>query len=1008
MIGDLADTACPASCDSAQLAGPATIGAGGVGERLVATDAIRTAVKGFENAILEQLGIRCGIAHIQCPYPGHDDQHPSWRWDSKSNRAYCSCIERSDDILDVVMKVLGVSFDAAKLYVAEHLGRTDLIKTKRGGGKAGRGQKADPDSLLNPDPGNRDDDLPYLYLAARLGLDNPTLVPVPTTKVVGIKSLGYYDPPTAKGRKPELVGFFPCAVFETIAADGRKHAHRVYLNNNGNGKADLGITAAGHSRDPKKSARLPAGQPSTAGLCVIWGDVGTAVHAIVAEGIENAAVIAYCFKNEIENGTTYVASAISTAGIRAFHPWPATTKVTVAADRDEGPGKDRAGEKAARILALKRLNGPQQQIPYLMALPGQPGTSYDFVDLLHDERIDAVRTAIFDAERITATRGEIAAFENREQVKSELELIKASYPLPVMETFWVEYALTRHNQIWIHKVAVKKNRITGEEEEIRIPVCSPFGAVALLDIQDSGGKKDGLRVCVRGRDGAPHMVDIECADLQKLGASEVRSRLAEAGLRFEQNGPGIAVQLLLAADPKTVIVTVLKSGWRSASAPLFMSPGGGMSAIGDNNNVICELRADVRLPPEVAYAGTMAGWQQAAHAAVKAKDCPHFTLGLAAGFVGPILQLCNFDTCGLHFSGFTSGGKTLAQKLAASCWSSPLLTSGGLLKSARTTENRVEHHARQSTGTVLGLDDLVHIDGKTVARLVYSLTSGVGKGRMQPSMQPQQTITWQTFVLLSFEQSLEQKINGDGGRWQAGIAVRIPNIDIDDTNKQLPRDQLDAIEGISHNFGHAGEAFVRALIACGHADNPDILRQRVLDNAALLAGEDADSARRRAAIPFALLVTAGTLAKEFGVLPAESDIIGAVKWGWARFCKSIEAESLDPSTQVLDNIRLWIAERWDSTCRHIGSTFHHLHKADAWYDTTTIYIPRATIGAAGGHILSTEALVKLLNDGGQLEKRDSSRRATVRYIPGVGRITAYALKRTRFGPTAGQDDEETS
>ena len=177
-------------------------------------------------------------------------------------------------------------------------------------------------------------------------------------------------------------------------------------------------------------------------------------------------------------------------------------------------------------------------------------------------------------------------------------------------------------------------------------------------------------------------------------------------------------------------------------------------------------------------------------------------------------------------------------------------------------------------------------------------------------------------------------------------------------------------------------------------------RSGVLDNAALLAGEDADSARRRAATLFALLVTAGALAKEFGVLPAESDIVGAEKWGWARFCKSIEAESLDPSTQVLDNIRLWIAERWDSTCRHIGSTFHYLHKADAWYDTTTIYIPRATIGAAGGHVLSTEALVKLLNDGGQLEKRDSSRRATVRYIPGVGRITAYALKRTRFGPTS--------
>jgi hypothetical protein len=220
-------------------------------------------------------------------------------------------------------------------------------------------------------------------------------VPLPATKAIGIRRLGYFDPPATKDGKPSLIGNYACVVFETAASDGRRHAHRIYLNNNGTGKADLG-EIDGKPRDPKKSALLRDGRPKTAGCCVVWGDVATAVHAIVAEGIETACAVAYAFKDEIENGTSIVLSAISAAGVGAFHPWPAITTVTVAADRDEGPGKNATGEKAARTAALRRLNG-QRQIPYLLALPGQPGTSCDFLALFLSEGVDAVRAAILAA-----------------------------------------------------------------------------------------------------------------------------------------------------------------------------------------------------------------------------------------------------------------------------------------------------------------------------------------------------------------------------------------------------------------------------------------------------------------------------------------------------------------------------------------------------------------------------------------------------------------------------------
>jgi hypothetical protein len=95
----------------------------------VPTRAIKDAVKGREIEILEALVIdwQAGNPHITCPYPGHEDTNPSWRWDDAKARAFCSCIQGSHSILDVVMAKEGIDFDAAKVCVAEFLERTDLI-----------------------------------------------------------------------------------------------------------------------------------------------------------------------------------------------------------------------------------------------------------------------------------------------------------------------------------------------------------------------------------------------------------------------------------------------------------------------------------------------------------------------------------------------------------------------------------------------------------------------------------------------------------------------------------------------------------------------------------------------------------------------------------------------------------------------------------------------------------------------------------------------------------------
>ena len=272
------------------------------------------------------------------------------------------------------MRVEGIDFEAAKLRVAEILGRHDLIETKGG-------QRMDAASLLQPPADQRDETLGRSYLAYRLGVPPETRCRCPRPPW----SAGASCPTTTRRRRRRRSPAWSAATLawcsRRVAPDGRRHAHRIYVAPAGPGKAELGAGPDGRPRDPKKSARLKEGQ-SAAGCAVLWGDPATAHHLLVAEGIETAAALALAHRAEIEAGDVAVAAALSTSGIRTFVPWPATRTITIAADRDEARPHDdrgyRAGERAARAFALAH----HERLEVRIALPGQPGEDIDWLDVL--------------------------------------------------------------------------------------------------------------------------------------------------------------------------------------------------------------------------------------------------------------------------------------------------------------------------------------------------------------------------------------------------------------------------------------------------------------------------------------------------------------------------------------------------------------------------------------------------------------------------------------------------
>lgn len=962
-------------------------------ERYVPTKPAKDAVKGRELEILGSIGIvPPSQGHMDCPYPGHGGTN-DWRWDEQRARAFCTCC-KPHTIFDVLIKIEGIDFEAAKVRAAEIIARPEIIKNKGSRDKAAPPSRSDPESLLNPAPNWRDDSMAWTYLGARLGIE-PEAVPRPRTRVVGFSALAYFDPPP-KGStsKPKQVATPPCAVFETVNRHASTHAHRIYLAPGGAGKAELGTGLDGTPRDPKKSARVADGE-NISGRSVIWGDPDAASLMILAEGIETAAAIALVFRPEIEAGGTSVAACICANGIAAFDPWPATERVIVAADRDEAPkgeGKSpsRRGERAAREFGFKH----HAALAISIALPGTEGEAIDWLDILRRDGCDAVRAGIDAAQRFKPTADEFKEHAGRKAGDDELRRIAAAYPLPALETVRVSYLQTPTGRIMVHQ----KTGIDPETREpIWTPICSPIGIPARLRHVDRDNGF-GLRVVVADMAGESRSIDLDRGALARMAAADIRSLLFDAGFRCEGDGEHVAVRLLKGADPNAEIAIVSRPGWHAIaglSRSIFACPSGDIIGLTEGRAV--ELTPLARLDPIVSRAGTMVGWQDAVSAAGTVADCPHWVLATAAGFVGPILSLCGFDSSGLNFSGISSRGKTLALRLGASVWARPELTGEGLMRTMRSTGNAVEGLAAAGNGTILCLDELGHADGKAVGQLIYALSGGVGKSRMRADATLRTSYTWQTFVLLSGETSLGEKVKQDGGEWMPGHAVRFPDIDVSDVNSTVEADRLAAIKGILQHHGHAGPAFVRWLVSASGID-PAMLRERILGIADKLAGTGAESTVRRAALPFALVLMAGTLATEAQVLPPGLAIANSVKWAWERFRGSADATALDPVEAAIGSIAEWIASRWNVTVKpHSAAVSTNNREARGWYDDTAVYLPTRCLREAAGGTLSERNITKALDARGLIARRTNPERLALRYVPGFGRLDCYALSRKRFG-----------
>jgi hypothetical protein len=221
-------------------------------------------------------------------------------------------------------------------------------------------------------------------------------------------------------------------------------------------------------------------------------------------------------------------------------------------------------KKAARNLALRLAMDAEdggQQFQTLIALPGAPGTKYDFLDLFRAEGPDGVRAAILAAQPFVPTQREIEEFNQRRVRKTELQRITQRYPLPALFNMTLEYRHTDEKGIWLHKYA-GQDKETGEPNWR--PISSPFGAIVQL-MRPGTHTPFGLRVQVHAPNGATSAIDFPSGELFKLAASAIRSALADGGLRVANGGEADILEILKQAEPADCIVIAPAVGWQPES-----------------------------------------------------------------------------------------------------------------------------------------------------------------------------------------------------------------------------------------------------------------------------------------------------------------------------------------------------------------------------------------------------------------------------------------------------------
>ena len=368
--------------------------------------------------------------------------------------------------------------------------------------------------------------------------------------------------------------------------------------------------------------------------------------------------------------------------------------------------------------------------------------------------------------------------------------------------------------------------------------------------------------------------------------------LLQKGYKVKSNTIKAFQNYLEELEPPKRMLHVDKLGWydNNEGKLSFVLPN---KVIGNQQEEEIHFQPDSYAPTldSMTSKGSFKQWQS--EVAEKTKGNPLLIFCLSAAFAGPLIKMVGAETGGFHIYGKTSRGKTTAMQVAASVWgngeSPTKWTTPTFIRTWAATTNALEGIAAAHNDTLMILDELGQCDATDFQKIVYNLSAGQGKARMNKSANLTAPKTWRSIYLSTGELTAKNRLESAKNKAKGGQMIRLVDIPIDDgiiieTGKLSSREFATTLgENCSKHYGWAGPAFVKRFLEEVKGD-PDKDLQDLEDNYKFyqeqLKEDGLQPEQNRILDRLALVWLAGKLACDFEILPLDEvdDIWEAMKY----------------------------------------------------------------------------------------------------------------------------------
>ncbi|HFL3777304.1 TPA: DUF927 domain-containing protein [Clostridioides difficile] len=281
------------------------------------------------------------------------------------------------------------------------------------------------------------------------------------------------------------------------------------------------------------------------------------------------------------------------------------------------------------------------------------------------------------------------------------------------------------------------------------------------------------------------------------------------------------------------------------------------------------------------------------------------SISLTSILIGYIGEEYSLETLIVHLVGNSTTGKSTALRLAISIFGSVNVGNNSLFSTYNTTHNAMMSRMSGTKGVTFAFDEISISNIGNFTNLVYTISQGVDKARLDKNSQQKEQGTWLGAMLSNGEKSLLNSSNKN-----AGIQIRVIEIDnISWTSSAENAEEINKV--VINNNGHVAIEFAQYIMELGKEEVSNIYEKDVEMMKQVLAKNNLeDEFTSRRASKLATITATSKIFEEYLCKKLGKEINldrkGMIKTLLKVEKESIKSRNLDRS--ALEHIRQYIVD----------------------------------------------------------------------------------------------------